>query len=181
MIIIIITIATTKVVICTIKKNYNNLGCQYHCFWVASKTSLTTKPYWRDVNPSYLAVTYCFAKSASCTSMTAVYAEPIWISEHSPSWGVESVNTGMSLQGPDWPLIITRNCNPAALNGRTLSKFVVPAGKSSKVNVTAYVPAVPFSPPYFKTQVVYNSKCTKKIKWNTSISLVIMWLSLLQQ
>ena len=80
---------------------------------------------------------HCFEKSASVTSMTALYTEPICTSVHSPSWGVKGVNTGTLLQEPEWLLIITRNCSPIALNGVTPSKFVVPAGKCSMVRATA--------------------------------------------
>ena len=69
--------------------------------------------------------------------MTALYNEPVCTSVHSPSLGVEGVNTGTLLQEPEWLLIMTRNCSPTALNGVMLSKFVVPAGKSSMVRATA--------------------------------------------
>ena len=69
--------------------------------------------------------------------MTALYNEPICTSVHSPSLGVKGVNTGTLLQEPEWLLIMTRNCSPTALNGETLTKSVVPAGKSSKVRATA--------------------------------------------
>ena len=90
--------------------------------------------------------TYCLAMFGSRTSMTALYTDPIWISEHSPFWGVEAVKTGVSWQEPDPTPIMTRNCSGTALNGLMLLKFVVPAGKSSKVKVTTYVPDAP-SPP----------------------------------
>ena len=35
---------------------------------------------------------------------------------------------------------MTRNCNGIPLNGEALAKFVVPAGKSSKVNAIAKIP-----------------------------------------
>ena len=82
-------------------------------------------------------ISHCFDKSASVTSMTVLYTEPICTSLHSPSLGVKGVNTGTLLQEPEWLLIMTRNCSPTALNGVMLSKFVVPAGKSSNVSATA--------------------------------------------
>ena len=69
--------------------------------------------------------------------MIVLYTEPICTSLHSPSLGVTGVNTGTLLQEPEWLLIMTRNCSPTALNGVMLSKFVVPAGKSSNVSATA--------------------------------------------
>ena len=69
--------------------------------------------------------------------MTVLYTEPICTSLHSPSLGVKGVNTGTLLQEPEWLVIMTRNCSPTALNGVMLSKFVVPAGKSSNVSATA--------------------------------------------
>ena len=82
-------------------------------------------------------ISHCFDKSASVTSMTVLYTEPICTSLHSPSLGVKGVNTGTLLQEPERLLIMTRNCSPTALNGVMLSKFVVPAGKSSNVSATA--------------------------------------------
>ena len=81
-------------------------------------------------------IAHRFETSASVTSMTALYIEPICTSVHSPSSGVKGVNTGTLLQEPEWLLIMTRNCSPTALNGVTPSKFVVPAGKSSNVSAT---------------------------------------------
>ena len=81
-------------------------------------------------------IAHRFETSASVTSMTALYIEPICTSVHSPSSGVKRVNTGTLLQEPEWLLIMTRNCSPTALNGVTPSKFVVPAGKSSNVSAT---------------------------------------------
>ena len=81
-------------------------------------------------------IAHCFETSASVTSMTALYIEPICTSVHSPSLGVKGVNTGTLLQEPEWLLIMTRNCSPTALNGVTPWKFVVPAGKSSNVSAT---------------------------------------------
>ena len=56
------------------------------------------------------------------------------------------MKTGVSWQEPDPIPIMTRNCSGTALIGLMLLKFVVPAGKSSKVKVTTYVPDAP-SPP----------------------------------
>ena len=68
--------------------------------------------------------------------MTVLYADPICTSKHSPSFGVAAVNTGRSLQEPFAALILIRNCRGTALNGLTLSKLVVPAGKSSRIKAT---------------------------------------------
>ena len=59
---------------------------------------------------------------------------------------MEAVKTGMSWQEPDLTLMMARNCSGTALNGLMLLKFVVPAGKSSKVKVTTYVPDAPRPP-----------------------------------
>ena len=98
--------------------------------------------------------TYDFEKSATCTSITAPYAEAIGTSEHSPSFGVDAVKTGFSSQWPVWLLItMARNCNGILLNGVTLPKFVVPAGKSSKVNATTNIPPTAACDPlYVRTQ-----------------------------
>ena len=84
--------------------------------------------------------------------MTAVYADPICTSKQSPPFGVESVNTGTLSQEPYCPLIMTINSRPTALKGLTTPKLVVPAGKSSSVSVTAYVPAAPLLPLYVNRQ-----------------------------
>ena len=68
------------------------------------------------------------------------------------------MKTGVSWQEPDPTPIMTRNCSGTALNGLMLLKFVVPAGKSSKVKVTTYVPDAPSPPLYVKMQFFCKAK-----------------------